>query len=167
MDRAQAALREAQTEHASYGGLLAGLGELEEAEAAARAVLHRTEVARSKVEASPPSRLLEAQADEVRERVEQASTRRVSQRFLLAALVAVVLGGAIVLLGRQPSLQAAGVALLLIGCGLAVLGMGRRDATAVAGAAGRAPRGRGGRLGRPRGPHPGRPRGPDRRLAQL
>ena len=40
----------------------------------------------------------DAQAEEIRERVEQAPTRRVSQRMLLA-LLAIVLGGGIVLLG--------------------------------------------------------------------
>ena len=51
-DRARAAYQSVQEAHASYGGLLSRLGDLEEAEAAARAVLHRTEIARSKVEAS-------------------------------------------------------------------------------------------------------------------
>jgi DNA repair exonuclease SbcCD ATPase subunit len=133
VDRARAALRDAEAEHAAYCRLQAGLLELEEAEAGARAVFQRTELARSKVEASPPSRLLEAQAEEIRERVEQASNRRVSQRMLLAALLAILFGGTIVLLGPAPGQQAIGVALVLIGCGLAVLGMTRRDAGAVAG----------------------------------
>jgi hypothetical protein len=127
VDRARAALQTVQAAHASYSDLLARVADLEEAEAAARAVLQRTEVARSKVEASPPSRILESEVEATRERVEKASTRRVSQRMLLIALAAVVLGGVLVLFGQSQGQQAAGLAIMLIGCGLAVLGLGRRE----------------------------------------
>jgi hypothetical protein len=126
-DRARAAYQAVHAAHAAHRDLLTRLADLEEAEAAARAVLHRTEVARSKVEASPPSRILEAQVEETRERVEQASSRRVSQRVLLIALAAVVLGGVLVLFGPAQEQQVAGFAILLIGCGLGVLGVGRRE----------------------------------------
>lgn len=126
-DRARTAYQSVQEAHAAYGGLLSRLGDLEETEAAARAVLHRTEIARSKVEASPPSQILETQVEEARRRVETASTRRVSQRMLLIALAATILGGVLVLFAPDQSQQAAGLAILLIGCGLAVLGVGRRE----------------------------------------
>jgi uncharacterized protein YhaN len=64
--------------------------------------------------------------------VERASSRRISQRLLLLALVASVLGMLVAVLGEEPRLQASGLAMLLIGCGLAVLGVGRRDGKAVA-----------------------------------
>jgi len=132
VERARADLQSAVVEHEAYGELRARLGELEDAEGAARAVLYRTEVARSKVEASPPSRALQEQVEEARQRVERASSRQVSVKLLLVAVVISMLGAALGVLGEDRVLQLAGAALLLISCGLAILGIGRRDAKATA-----------------------------------
>lgn len=127
-ERARAALGEARAAHAAYRDLLARLRALGEEEASARAVLFRTEVAQSKIEASPPSRALQARADEARAQVIAASRPRPS-RPLLSAALAVALAAAAV--GLVADLTAS-VALLLIGGGLAVLGLVRRDRAAIA-----------------------------------
>jgi hypothetical protein len=134
VEQARADVQRATEEHESYGVLKSRLGELEEAEGAARAVLYRTEVARSRVEASPPSRTLKDRADDARRRVEQASTRQVSMKLLLVAMVCSILGAALGVLADDRPVQLVGAALLLISCGLAILGIGRRDGkgTAVA-----------------------------------
>ncbi len=132
VEQARADVQRAVAEHEAYGLLKARLGELEEVEGAARAVLYRTEVARSKVEASPPSRLLLEQADEARQRVERASTRQVSLKLLLVAMAISMLGAVLGVLADDRLVQIVGAALLLVSCGLAVLGIGRRDARATA-----------------------------------
>lgn len=132
VERARSALHIAQAEHAAYGELQTRLRALEQVERSARAVLYRTEVARSKVEVSPPSRLLQERADEAQGRVGQVSARRYSQRLLLAAMIVLLLGVTIGLAMPTLPLQLTGVALLLVGAGLAVLGVGRRDHKAIA-----------------------------------
>ena len=131
VERARAELQTACAEHEAYCLLKARLGELEDAEGAARAVLYRIEVARSKVEASPSPRTLQERADEARQRVEQASARRVSHRLLLAALVLALLGAILGVIGADRIQQLVGAALLLIGCGLAILAVGRRETRAT------------------------------------
>jgi DNA repair exonuclease SbcCD ATPase subunit len=131
VERARADAQSAVAEHEAYGVLKARLGELEDAEASARAVLYRTEVARSKVEASPPARALQDRADEARQRVEQTSTRQVSIKLLLVAMVFSMLGAALGVLADDRLVQIVGAALLLMSCGLAILGIGRRDTKAT------------------------------------
>ncbi|MGE3268384.1 MAG: ATP-binding protein [Chloroflexota bacterium] len=130
VERARAALQMARSEHLAYTELLAQVRAREEVEASARAVLYRTEVARSKVEASPPSRMLQERADEARKYVEAASSRRISHRLVLLGLILAVLGATI---GLFLQLYV-GVAILLMGGGIAVLGVGRRDEKQVSAA---------------------------------
>ena len=167
VERARAEFQAAATEHEAYGVLKARLGELEETEASARAVLYRTEVARSKVEASPPARALQEKADEARQRVERTSTRQVSLKLLLVAMVLSMLGAALGVIADDRLVQLVGAALLLISCGLAIIGdrPARREGDRRR--AGRAERGRDRhRLGS-RAPDPGSPRGADGRAARL
>jgi hypothetical protein len=110
VERARAALETARAEHSSYRWLLTRQHELDDAEMSARAVLYRTEVARAKVEASPPARALQERADVARRYVEEVSARRPSQHLLLAALIAAISG---VTVGVFVDLLA-GISLLLV-----------------------------------------------------
>ena len=92
VERARAALETARAEHSSYRWLLTRQHELDDAEMSARGVLYRTEVARAKVEASPPARALQERADVARRYVEEVSARRPSQRLLLGALITAIAG---------------------------------------------------------------------------
>jgi exonuclease SbcC len=92
VERSRAALETATSEHTAYGRLLTRLHELEDVEARARGALYRTEVARAKVEASPPARVLQERAETARVHVDEVSARKPSQRLLLAALTAAAVG---------------------------------------------------------------------------
>ena len=131
VEQARADVQRAVAEHEAYGDLKARLGDLEDAEGSARAVLYRTEVARSKVESSPPSRSLQERGEEARRRVEHASSRQVSFTLLLVAMVVSMLGAGLGVLADDRLVQLVGAALLLISCGLAIIGIGRRDAKAT------------------------------------
>jgi hypothetical protein len=123
VERARDTLWTARAGHAAFTELNARLRAREEVEASARAVLERTQVARAKVEASPPNRLLRERADEAQRRVEASSGRRVSHRLVLVGLILAVLGIGIGVVVHQ----LVGAAMVLIGGGVAVLGIGRRD----------------------------------------
>jgi uncharacterized protein YhaN len=127
VERGRAALETARSEHASYCWLLARLRDLEDVEASARGVLYRTEVARSKVETSPPARTLQERADAARKHVEEVSARRPSQRLLLAALIIAIAGVSVAALVHLLT----GIALLLIAGGLTIFGVTRKDRQAI------------------------------------
>ncbi len=128
VERARAALQAARAEHDAFASLLVRVREREEAEATARAVLFRTELARTKVEGSPPSRLLQERANEAQERVERASSRNLSQPLVLAALIFGVVGLTVAVFIQQ----LIGIGLIMIGGGMAILGVGRRDGKRIA-----------------------------------
>ena len=117
----------ATSEHTAYGRLADAPDELEDVEARARGALYRTEVARAKVEASPPARVLQERAETARVHVDEVSARKPSQRLLLAALTAAAVG---VTLGVLVNVLV-GVAMLLIAGGLAIFGVTRRDQQAI------------------------------------
>lgn len=127
VERARAALETARSEHSAYCWLLTRQHELDDAEISARGVLYRTEVARAKVEASPPARVLQERADQARRHVEEVSARRPSQRLLLAGLIAAIAGVTVAVFVNL----LIGVSLLLIAGGLAILGVTRRDRQAI------------------------------------
>lgn len=130
VERAREALQTARADHDAFTELQSRLRAREEVEGSARAVLDRTQVARSRVEASPPSRLLQERADEAQRRVEASSSRRISHRLVIAGLILAVLGIGIGLVVHQ----IVGAAMVLIGGGVAVLGVGRRDEKLMAAA---------------------------------
>ena len=132
VEQAESALHAAQTAHASYAALRTQLGQLEEAEGDARAVLYRTEVARTRIEASPSARALQDEADAARTRVASASARRISHGLLLVAMLCALLGAGLGALAEDRTYQLLGAGLLLLSCGLALLGVGRRDGRAIA-----------------------------------
>jgi len=127
VERARADLEAARSQHAAYCWLLTRLHDLEDTEAQTRGALYRTEVARAKVEASPPSRALQDRADAARRHVEVVSARRPSVVLLLAALASAVAGVALAVLVHLLM----GIALVLIAGGLAILGITRRDQDAI------------------------------------
>ncbi|MCC7367233.1 MAG: AAA family ATPase [Chloroflexi bacterium] len=130
VDRAHEVLQTARADHEAFAELQSRLHGRDLAESAARAVLDRTQIARAKVEASPPSRVLQERAEEAQRRVAAASARKVSQRLVMAGLILAVLG-----IGVGVVLQPfAGGAMVLIGLGMTVLGVGRRDEETMAAA---------------------------------
>jgi DNA repair exonuclease SbcCD ATPase subunit len=128
VENARADLETARNEHAEFCWMLTRQHELDDAELSARGVLYRTEVARAKVESSPPARALQERADEARRQVEEASARRPSQRLLLLAVIAAIAG----LTWAWFDQLLVGISLLLIAGGLALLGVTRRDQQAIA-----------------------------------
>ena len=123
VDRARETLHTARVDHEAFTTLQTRLRAREEVEASANGVLDRTQVARSRVEASPPSRLLQDRADEAQRRVETSSSRRISHRMVIAGLILAVIGIGIGLVMHP----VVGAAMVLLGGGVAVLGVGRRD----------------------------------------